>query len=116
MHGDGAVRYRVTATKPGGVSGSDSGTVQISGTAIEFLNTRMDADVLQQIAARTGGEFLRPESVGALDSLLAAQPSFAPRITTSITELHFRNWLWYAGLIVFLLAVEWFLRKRSGMI
>ena len=116
MHADGSVRYRVTATKPGVVSGSDSGTVQISGTAIEFLNTRMDADVLQQIAARTGGEFLRPESVGALDSLLAAQPSFAPRITTSITELHFRNWLWYAGLIVLLLAVEWFLRKRSGMI
>jgi hypothetical protein len=116
MHTDGSVRYRVTATRPGVVSGSDSGTVQISGTAIEFLNTRMDADVLQQLAARTGGGFLRPESVGALDSLLAAQPSFAPRTTTSITELHFRNWPWYAALIVLLLAVEWFLRKRSGMI
>jgi hypothetical protein len=116
LHSDGAVRYRVTATKAGVVSGSDSGSVHVSGTAIEFLNTRMDEEVLRQLAARTGGAFLLPESAGQLDSLLSAQPSFSPHTTTSAFELQFRNWPWYVALIVLLLAVEWTLRKRSGMI
>ncbi len=116
LHTDGAATYRVTATKAGSISGSDSGQVQVSGTAIEFLHTRMDSDVLRQLALRTGGVFLRPESVGDLDSLLTIQPSFAPHMTTSAYELHFRSWPWYAALIVILLAVEWILRKRSGMI
>lgn len=113
---DGPARYRVTAVKAGVVSGGDSGFVQVSGTAIEFLNTRMDAEVLEQLAVRTGGVFLRPGAAGELDSLLSARSSFVPQTSTSSLELHFRNWPWYAAFVVFLLAVEWFLRKRSGMI
>lgn len=116
LHADGPARYRVAAVKAGVVSGGDSGFVQVSGTAIEFLNTRMDAEVLEQLAVRTGGAFLRPGSVGELDSLLTTRTSFVPQTSTSSRELHFRNWPWYAALVVLLLAAEWFLRKRSGMI
>jgi hypothetical protein len=116
LHADGPARYRVTAEKAGVVSAGDSGFVQVSGTAIEFLNTRMDAEVLEQLAVRTGGVFLRPGSMGGLDSLLSARSSFVPQTSTSSLELHFRNWPWFAAFVVLLLAVEWFLRKRSGMI
>ena len=116
LHSDGTATYRVSASKAGAVSGSDSGRVQVSGTAVEFLNTRLDADVLGRLASSTGGAYLRPESVDRLDSLLTREPSFVPRFTTSAQEIHFRSWPWYAAFIVLLLAAEWVVRKRSGMI
>jgi len=116
LHTDGEARYRVSASKAGVVSGSDSGRVQVSGTAVEFLNTRLDVDALGRLARSTGGAYLRPESVDRLDSLLTREPSFVPQITTSAREIHFRSWPWYAALIVLLLAAEWVIRKRSGMI
>ena len=113
---DGAFRYRVTASRNGAVLGSDSGQVHISGTAIEFLNTRMDEGTLTALAARTGGAFIRPDEIGRLDSLLGGDASFAPRTTSSVSEIHVRMSPWYIGMLILLFAVEWFIRKRSGMI
>ena len=115
IHTDGAFRYRVTASRNGTVLGSDSGQVHISGTAIEFLNTRMDEGTLTALAARTGGAFMRPEEIGRLDSLLSGDAFFAPRTTTSASEIHVRMSSWYIGVLILLFAAEWFIRKRSGM-
>ncbi|CAG1769147.1 hypothetical protein BAC2_00086 [uncultured bacterium] len=116
IHTDGLFRYKVTASRSGAVLGSDSGQVHISGTAIEFLNTRMDEGTLTALAARTGGAYMRPDEIGRLDSLLAGDASFAPRTTSSVAEIHVRMSPWYMGVVILLLAAEWFIRKRSGMI
>lgn len=113
---DGVYAYRVTASRAGGVLGSDSGRVYVSGSAIEFLNTRMDQGLLSALAMRTGGRALTPEELPRLDSLLTPEAGFAPRTTSAVTEVHVRMSVWYAGTIILLLALEWFLRKRSGMI
>lgn len=113
---EGTYRYRVTARRGGQTLGADSGRVAVGGTAIEFLNTRMDLATLRRLAERTGGKFLLPADIGRLDSLLDHSPSFAPVVTTSASEITLRNWPWLVAAIVLLLAVEWFLRKRSGMI
>jgi hypothetical protein len=116
IHKDGVYRYRVAAVRNGAVLGSDSGQVHVSGTAIEFMNTRMDEGTLTALAVRTGGAFVRPGEIGRLDTLLAGDATFAPRKTSSVAEIHVRMSPWYAGLIILLLAIEWFIRKRSGMI
>jgi hypothetical protein len=116
IHADGVFRYKVAASRGSTVVGSDSGQVRISGTAIEFLNTRMDAGVLSALSARTGGTFLLPAELGQLDSLLAGDPAFTQRTTSSVSEIHVRMSPWYVGLLVLLFATEWFIRKRSGMI
>jgi hypothetical protein len=116
IHTDGAFRYRVTASRNGSVLGSDSGQVHISGTAIEFLNTRMDEGTLTALAMRTDGVFMHPEEIGRLDSLLSGDAAFAPRTTSSVSEIHVRMSPWYIGVLVLLLAAEWVIRKRSGMI
>jgi hypothetical protein len=116
IHAEGVFRFKVTAMRGGAVVGSDSGQVHISGTAIEFLNTRMDAGVLTALSARTGGTFLLPAELGRLDSLLAGDPAFSQRTTSSVSEIHVRMSPWYVGLLVLLFAAEWFIRKRSGMI
>lgn len=116
IHADGAFRYKVTAGRNGAVLGADSGQVHISGTAIEFLNTRMDEGTMATMASRTGGIMMRPAEIGRLDSVLAADAGFVPRTTSSVSEIHVRMSPWYIGVLVLLLAAEWFLRKRSGMI
>jgi hypothetical protein len=46
---------------------------------------------------------------------LSRQGFFKPRITTGGSELQLRSWPYLAGAIVLLLAIEWLIRKRSGM-
>jgi hypothetical protein len=94
----------------------DSGTVRIGGTHVEFLTTQTNTALLRTIAARTGGAYLTPEEFSRLPDELARQGFFTPRITSGGTELQLRSWPYLAGAIVLLLAIEWLIRKRSGML
>jgi hypothetical protein len=82
----------------------------------EFLETRMNAPFLRQLAERTGGAFLSQETFGRIVELLARQPSFVSREEMDATEHNMRNHPLLVAAIILLLAMEWFLRKRSGMI
>jgi len=113
---EGAFPYAATATRGGNPVGSDSGTVRIGGVQQEFLETRMNAPLLRQLAERTGGAFLPQESFGRIPELLAQQPSFVPTEETDTAEYNLRNRPLLAAAIILLLAAEWLFRKRSGMI
>ena len=113
---EGAFAFSATATRGGILVGSDSGTVRIGGVQQEFLETRMNAPLLRQLAERTGGAFLHQETFGRIGELLARQPSFVPTEETEAAEYHLRSRPLLAAAIILLLALEWFLRKRSGMI
>jgi hypothetical protein len=113
---EGAFPYVATATRGGIPVGSDSGTVRIGGVQQEFLETRMNAPLLRELAERTGGAFLHQEAFGRIGELLVRQPSFVSTEETEAAEYHLRNRPLPAAAIILLLALEWFLRKRSGMI
>ncbi|MDH7515799.1 MAG: hypothetical protein QHI48_08000 [Bacteroidota bacterium] len=104
------------AKRDGTVLGSDEGRFVVGGTAAEFLETRMNGVLLRQIAARTGGKFFTARGADALPEAVAALRSFSPRRLELKTDVR----LWNLGLllaaVVFLFAVEWFIRKRSGMV
>lgn len=113
---EGAFAYVATATRGGSLVGSDSGTVRIGGVQPEFLETRMNAPLLRQLAERTGGAFLSQQTFGRIVELLARQPSFVLTEEMDATEHNVRNRPLMVAAIILLLAMEWFLRKRSGMI
>jgi hypothetical protein len=113
---EGAFTYTATATRGERLLGSDSGMVHIGGVQPEFLETRMNASLLRELAERTGGAFLSPETFGRIVDLLARQPSFVSTEETRAAEHNVRNRPLLVGAIILLLAMEWFLRKRSGMI
>lgn len=69
-------------------------------------------DLMRQMAETSGGRFLREEQSGDLAKLL--EPLSAGRVVESETALWQSYW-WFLP-IVGLLSVEWFLRKRSGML
>jgi hypothetical protein len=113
---EGVFAYRATAGHDGRVLGADSGTVRVGGTHVEFLTTQSNTSLLRTIAARTGGAYLNPKEFSRLPDELARQGFFTPRTVKDGIEIQARSWPYLIGLIVLLLAIEWFIRKRSGML
>ena len=78
----------------------------------ELEQTACNEQLLQQMAAESGGVYLREEQLGRLADLLS--PFSSGRVVLSNTVLWQSYW-WFAAMIG-LLAVEWFLRKRAGLL
>jgi hypothetical protein len=113
---EGVYKYKASASKDGVVLGADSGTVRIGGTHVEFLATQTQTALLRAIAARSGGTYLDPGQFDRLPEDLNRQGFFTPRVTAHGSEIPLRSWPYMAAAIILLLAIEWFIRKRSGMI
>jgi len=98
------------------VLGADSGQVSVGGTTVEFQNTRMDPALLRELAALTGGRFLLAGEIDSLRQALAALPSYHPHTEVRRESRALWDWPVMLVLLVVLLALEWTLRKRSGML
>lgn len=92
--------------------GRDSGQFSVENFNLEFLQTKMDENLLKQIALKTGGKFLTDSNFSSLDTLL----QFPDRKTLVSTEMQLWNKLILLIAAILLLSAEWFLRKRSGML
>ncbi len=78
----------------------------------ELTQLSLNEELLRQMAAVTGGEYLREENVDRLVELLA--PISQGRVIESDTVLWQSYW-WFVP-IVLLLTAEWIIRKRVGML
>ncbi len=112
--GDYAVRS--VATKDGTAIGEDRGRFSVGEVDLEFQDTRMNAPLLRQLAYRTGGKYYTPASFESFAADIAANPSLTSRDVQTTTELEVWNWKYMLGMIILLLGLEWFIRKRSGML
>ncbi len=113
---EGDYTYVATAQRNGNVVGQDRGTFSVGGLNVEFLDTRLNKQLLQQIADRTGGKYYDVDAVGSLPEDVASRPNFKSREWTHTREFELWNERWTLTAIVLLLSIEWFLRKRNGMI
>jgi hypothetical protein len=68
--------------------------------------------LLQQLADQTGGKYLPESKIGELPELLA--PFSQGKIVESDILL-WQSYLWFLPIVI-LLALEWWLRKRAGLI
>ena len=78
----------------------------------ERSTTTANLDLLQELGSRSGGTFRREEDLRRLVDVL--QPLSSGRVIESETRLRESPWLF--GVIIVLLAAEWWLRKRAGLI
>jgi von Willebrand factor type A domain len=78
----------------------------------EMHQLACNTGLLQQIADRTGGKFLREQQIGELSELLA--PFSNGKIVESDVLL-WQSYLWFIPIVI-LLALEWWLRKRAGLL
>jgi len=112
----GDYTFRATAQVDGQQLGEDRGRFSVGELNLEFEDTKMNAQLLRQLAYRTGGEFFNPDQLSALPEKLSAQKSFVPRDVVHTRAVELWNWQHTLAFVVLLLGLEWFLRKRSGML
>lgn len=78
----------------------------------ELNATACNESLLKQMATESGGTYLREEQLGQLSKLLS--PLSNGRVVESDTVLWQSYW-WFSAILL-LLTVEWFLRKRAGLL
>lgn len=100
----------------GKVLGEDRGTFSVGGINVEFQETRMNKELLEQLATRTGGKYFTPASVQGLAQSIASLPTFTPREVSRSEDFELWNRSWMLALVVSLFSLEWFIRKRNGML
>jgi uncharacterized membrane protein len=78
----------------------------------EMTQTSANETLLKQIAAASGGDYLREEELYRLTELLS--PLSSGRVVESDTQIWQSYW-WFAAIVI-LLTAEWVLRKRAGLL
>ncbi len=112
----GEYTYTASASVDGSILGSDRGEFVIGQQSVEFRTTQADYNLMAQLANVSGGVFIAPDRIASLrEELLAlsAMQTVDERIVS-------QNRLWqkypFLAVILILLTLEWFFRKRLGMV
>jgi hypothetical protein len=113
---EGDYNYIARAMAGGRQLTEEKGTFSVGGLNAEFLDTKANTHLLQQIAIQTGGRYYEPEDLRRLPDDLAALPGYRVREVNMSQQLELWNNTWMLGLLIGLLALEWILRKRYGML
>ncbi len=96
--------------------GSASGRFSIGDIALEYMNLQMNAPLLRNLASRTGGKFYTPDNVQTFLDDLKKNSNFKPVSFTDKYESALWNLPYILAAVIVLFAMEWFLRKKFGMI
>jgi hypothetical protein len=112
----GDYTYSGTAKLRGKVLGSDKGKFSIGEVDIEMINPRMDKDFLNLLSLQTGGKFFYYTNYSQLFKMLKNldEKKSNVKLVKSEYTLWSSEWLLLSAII--LLGLEWFFRKRSGML
>lgn len=113
---EGDYTFAGNATAGGAVLGEDRGKFSVGQVNVEFLQTKMNKQLLEQLAFQTGGKYYDIDAAGGLPRDLASAVKLEPKEIVNTSEIELWNWKYLGAVIIVLLAVEWFVRKRSGML
>lgn len=110
----GNYRYIASASRGEQTVGDDSGSFVVGETAIEFKELQADIPSLRQTASRSGGQFIAEDRLSSLASVLQ------DRLVAQTRQMRSQLRLWHLPgfliAVILLLALEWVLRKRAGMV
>jgi hypothetical protein len=112
----GDYNFSGSAAIEGKTIGTDKGTFSIGEADLEMMNPRMDYEFLSALANSTNGKFFfAPDYKELLDILreMKNKPASRKILTNEIT-LWSNEWL--MCIVILLFGIEWFLRKRAGML
>lgn len=107
--------YRYTASvMMGGKSYKKQGTIVVKPIQVEAVNTRTNIDLLRAMAESTGASLFMPNQLDELQQKIESQETITSRSYSQkqLRDLiHFR---WIFFLLIIILSLEWFVRKRQG--
>ncbi len=112
----GDFRFSAQAESNDRILGNDNGSFNIGEVDIEMINPVMNYSLLNLLANETGGEYYSPNNYSELLKRLNELKvnSSKERIVTS--EISLWSDTWMLMIAIFLFSMEWFIRKRNGML
>ncbi len=112
----GDFSYKGEAIQNGKKLGSDKGIFNIGDVDIEMTNPTMNYKFLNQLANFTNGKYFNADNYSQLFDILKERnsKSIKEKLNTSEIRLWSNEWLMIIAIILF--ALEWFFRKRWGML
>ncbi len=113
---EGDYRFSALAEKEEVKYGEDNGRFTVGESNLEFNNIRMNAPVLKQLAEKTGGEFYTINDYEKVVENIIGDRNFVRSEITKKSEFQLWNIYYTLCVIIILLALEWFIRKKSGML
>lgn len=110
--GDGEYKLHIKASDEESMLGTDTGRIIVEPFNIELLNTRLNDELLQAISGSSNGRY---SHISFADSLLLSI-NLPEKTQESIFRFEFQSRSWLLLIIIVLLAVEWLIRIRTGML
>lgn len=108
--------FKGTAKLGQNILGKDDGRFSVGETPAEYLNLRLNTSLLRNLAYITDGDFFTPENVSELLNTIRNHKNFKSRPVTERSEFSLWSQPWLLIISILLFSVEWFVRKRSGML
>lgn len=96
--------------------GEDKGIFNIGDTEIEFIESRMNKQFLSLLSSVTNGKYFNPEQYQDLLSELNRLNQITSKEKITRSELRLWSYEWLLVIVILLFSLEWFLRKRNGML
>jgi len=109
---EGEYDYTVTAERDGNKIGERSGKFTVEPFYLEYQQTAGNVELMRQLAYRSGGQFYRPAQF--INSFSAH--SLESRTQYSATEHFLWDHLYWLFVMIALFGIEWFFRKRWGLL
>lgn len=107
--------YNYTAqVTSGGNTLNDRGEFSVSSTKLENLNTEADHNLLYNLAQKYGGEMVYPYQLDELAEIIKSRDDIKAISYYQKRFSEILNLPWLLALILSLLTIEWFARKRAG--
>lgn len=116
LNEDGDYSFDAEAIYDGVRIKSNLGRFSVSTGETELLNTKMNTNLLRSLADISGGEYYPIDNYEGLFDKLKLINSAAESEKPVYSEYSLRMNEWIMVIIICLFALEWFLRKRSGML
>jgi len=110
--GGGEYQFRGVAEQSGQKIGEDAGRFSVEPFSLEFLNTRLNEPLLRQMALATGGAYGPADS---LENFIARLP-LTPMSRQEASDFALWGRAPVLLILLFVLGMEWFVRKRQGML
>lgn len=112
----GDYSYRGSAMQNGNKLGTDSGNFNVGEVDIEMISPRMNYEFLESLSTQTGGEFFSSSNYEQLFQILKRIKDNSSKEKTETSEVNLWSNEWLLAVAIFLFGLEWFLRKRFGML
>lgn len=116
LNKNGDYTFNGSANLDGQTIGSDNGNFNIGDIDIELTDSRMNYELLNNLANQTHGKYFPPKDINSLIQQINELNLKSSKEKLLTSEIRLWSDEWLLIIVIMLFSVEWFLRKRSGML